>query len=269
MIALVRLDEAHDASRFGGKASQLAAALRARLPVPSGFALSWEAAARAAEGDLTLVDEALSAVGDAAVAVRSSAVDEDGAHASFAGQHLTRLGVRGRASLADAVRAVWESGRSPGALAYRARLGLSPSPRVAVVIQHLVHAESAGVMFTRCPMSGDDVRVIEAAWGLGESVVSGAVDPDRYRVARGGAALSITVGDKDIAVHAHDDGDARETPVPPSLRAQRCLDDAHLRALDALASACEAHFGGPSAHDIEWAFTGPRVHLLQRRPTTR
>lgn len=269
MRALSPLAEAHDTSRFGGKASQLAAAMRAGLPVPTGIAVSWEGAERIAAGARELLDVALAALGDASFAVRSSAVDEDGAHASFAGQHLTRLGVRGSDSLIDAVRAVWASGRSPGALAYRARLGLRAPPRVAVVIQHMVHADSAGVMFTRCPMSGDDVRVIEAAWGLGESVVSGAVDPDRYRVARGGAALSITLGDKEIAIRANGEGEAREVPVDPHLRGRRCLGDAHLRALDRLAASCEAHFSGPSPHDIEWAFTGDTVHLLQRRPATR
>lgn len=266
---LAPLHEATDAERFGGKASQLAAALRVGLPVPTGFALSWDRVDAIVRGEVAILDEALRALGEVAIAVRSSAADEDGAHASFAGQHLTRLGVRGRAAIEDAVRAVWSSGRSAGALAYRARLGLSPEPRVAVVLQRMVRADRAGVMFTRCPMSGDDVRVIEAAWGLGESVVSGTVDPDRYHLARGGSVRSISLGDKEIAVRLAPHGETEEEVVPPSLRARRCLDERDLRALDALASACESHFGGPSAHDIEWAFDGGSLHLLQRRPATR
>lgn len=268
---IVPLAEAGDEGRFGGKGVQLGAALRAGLPVPPGIALSWEIVDRVAAGDSAACEAclaALSALG-APVAVRSSAVGEDSAAASFAGQHLTRLGVRSPGALVDALVAAWASGRAPGAIAYRHKLGLPEAPRVGVVIQHMVAAESAGVMFTRDPMTGADVRVIEAAWGLGESVVAGLVDPDRYRVRRGGDVIETAIGDKHIAVHAGPDGTTEERPVTDARRRRACLSGDQLRELDGLASACERTFGGGSAHDIEWAFDTERLHLLQRRAITR
>jgi hypothetical protein len=120
---------------------------------------------------------------------RSSAVGEDSEQASFAGQHLTRLNLRSEPELVDAVSAIWDSSRSPSALAYRERLGLPREPRIAVVVQELVDADSAGVLFSRNPLDGSDELVIEAARGLGESVVAGLVTPDRVRLRRDGAVV--------------------------------------------------------------------------------
>ena len=118
------------------------------------------------------------------LAVRSSAVDEDGADASFAGQHLTLLNVPSADALGTALREIWWSANSDSAISYRKRVGLFTRPSVAVVVQVLLDPESAGVMFTRNPISGADERMIEASWGLGEAVVAGVVIPDSYRVAR-------------------------------------------------------------------------------------
>ncbi len=268
----VPLEDAHDETRFGGKAAQLAVAVRNGLPVPGGVALAWAFVDRIAAGDSDARARCagmFAALGGQPVAVRSSAVGEDSAGASFAGQHVTRLGVRSADGLTAALIEVWESGRAPGALAYRKALGLAGEPRVGVVIQRMVDAECAGVMFTKDPMTGADVRLIEAAWGLGESVVAGLVDPDRYRVGRGGELLDAIIGDKHVAVRADADGQTREAPVEEHLRRVACLGAARLRALDALASACERAFAGTAAHDIEWAFAGERLYLLQRRAVTR
>ena len=269
MIVLPLRDVAHE-RRFGGKAAQLGAALRAGFPVPHGVALSVELVGAVARRDRSAIAEcqrALSMVGSACVAVRSSAVGEDGARASFAGQHLTRLGVAHEDALVEAVIEVWRSGRSEAAVAYRSRLGVAGEPEVAVVVQEMVDAECAGVMFTRNPVDGSDERVIEGTWGLGEAVVSGLVDPDRVRLARGGAVIEATIGDKDVAIRLRPGGDTEEVEVAALDRHRPCLDARRLHELETLAARCESAFEG--AHDIEWAFAGDRLYLLQRRAVTR
>src|SRR6266853_980880 len=116
--------------------------------------------------------------------MRSSAVDEDGATASFAGQHLTLLNVPSTDALNSALSEVWWSANSDSAITYRQRVGLFTRPSVGVVVQALLDPESAGVMFTTNPVTGADERMIEASWGLGEAVVAGLVVPDQFRLDR-------------------------------------------------------------------------------------
>ena len=200
-LRLVPLHEAHHEPAYGGKAASLAAALREGLPVPPGAALGAAFVDRAAAGDSATVETLLGSahVPDARLAVRSSAVGEDSPDASFAGQHATKLNVR-KPQLLDAVRLVWQSARTDSALAYRAKKGLNPSPRMGVVVQALIEPVAAGVLFTRNPMTGAEERLIEAAWGLGEAVVNGAVVPDRVRLDPAGHVVDVTVGEKDIKV---------------------------------------------------------------------
>jgi pyruvate,water dikinase len=260
------LSEAHDGRQFGGKATHLCRALRAGLPVPSGVALGVEIVEAVARGDsVDALDGLLDRVG-AAVAVRSSAVGEDSADASFAGQHLTYLNVRSARALRDAVARIWESARSESALAYRRRLGLQHPPRMAVVVQLLVHADRAGVLFTQHPTTGADERLVEAAWGLGEAVVQGLVVPDRYRMERGGRVLERELGEKDTSIVWADEG-TRSVDVDVDRVAASCLSDAELSELDELATRCEAL--GAGGHDLEWAFQGGELFLLQQRPITR
>jgi len=269
---MIALQQAEEEARFGGKAVQLAHALRAGLPVPRGFALDWQAvealvsgANAALCGEFAMSAPALFARG---VAVRSSAIGEDSALASFAGQHLTVLGVRTEAGLVGAIERVHASGRAESALAYRAKLGVAGSPRMAIVIQPLVHADVAGVLFSRDPLSGEDVRVIEASWGLGEAVVAGMVTPDHFKLARGGQVLARTAGDKDIAIRWNEDAEGTmEVEVEPDLVDALCLNDAQLQALDELTTRCESVFGG--TQDLEFAFEGSALYLLQRRAITR
>jgi pyruvate,water dikinase len=252
-------------AEFGGKAVRLAAAVRAGLPVPPGFALDVEMVERLVAGspdDEAAVRATLLALGGR-VAVRSSAVGEDAAGASFAGQHATVLGVTGVDAALAAVARVWQSGRDDAALAYRRKLKIEGAPRVAVVIQQLVDADCAGVLFTVNPLTGADERVIEAAWGLGEAVVSGLVTPDRYRVRRDGAILERTAGDKDIAIRVAPGGGTATVAVPAALARATCLDDAQLHQLNQLAARCEA--GARAPIDLEWAFAGARLYLLQQR----
>jgi pyruvate, water dikinase len=269
-MTAVWLTDVNDDAAHGGKAAQLGAALRAGLPVPPGFALAHEhvdeIAACAADSPPSHIVEAFASLGGP-VAVRSSAVGEDGAGASFAGQHATVLGVSCARTLLAAIRKVRDSAHAPSALAYRKRLGLQGTPRMGVVVQRLIDADKAGVLFTKNPLTGDEERVIEAAWGLGEIVVAGLVTPDRYRIARDGRVLERVAGEKDLAIRLREDGGTHETPVPEHQIAALCLDDAELGALHDLALRCEAHSAGPQ--DLEFAFAGGRLYLLQRRAITR
>jgi pyruvate,water dikinase len=265
----VPLAEARAESDFGGKAVQLGAAIRAGLPVPPGFALPAELVAGAAAGEpaaIAVLSDLRSSM-EGPLAARSSCVGEDSAGASFAGQHQTMLNIKTAEQLANAVRVVWESGRSESALAYRRKLGLGDEPRMGVVVQQLVESDVAGVMFTRNPVTGADERLIEATWGLGESVVQGLVTPDIYRVSRSGEIVERTAGHKERAIRSRPDGTTATELVSPRLVAALCLDDSDLSSLHGLALRCEESFEGPS--DIEWAFADGVLHLLQRRQITR
>jgi pyruvate,water dikinase len=122
------------------------------------------------------------------------------------------------------------------------------------------------VLFTRNPMTGADERVIEATWGLGEAVVAGLVTPDHYRVARGGRILERRAGEKDLAIMWSEGGGTEEVEIEGARISALCLEDADIAALEALATACEAAFGG--SQDLEWAFAGGHLYLLQRRAIT-
>ena len=263
------LASATDERLFGGKATQLGASIRAGLPVPPGFALSVDQVYAIVHGDDAALNEAFNmTVPLDAVAVRSSAVGEDGLAASFAGQHSTVLHVRSRDELKEAICEVWESGQTVSALAYRDKMELAGKPGMAIVVQQLVESEMAGVMFTRNPMTGDDERVIEASWGLGEIVVAGLVTPDRYRLSRDGQILERSAGEKDIAIRSLAAGGTAEHDVEPHLISALCLGDNHLSELGDLAILCETHHGaGP--HDMEFAFAGGKLFLLQCRSITR
>jgi pyruvate,water dikinase len=265
--AAIPLGEATAEEEFGGKAVQLGEAIRAGLPVPPGVALGAHLVETVARGnpDARAALATVRARLEGPLAVRSSCIGEDSSSASFAGQHETTLGVHTTEELVEAVGAVRRSGSSPEAHGYRRRLGLGDQARMAVVVQRLVDAEVAGVLFTRHPVSGADERLVEAAWGLGESVVQGSVTPDRYRLARDGAVLDRTAGRKAHAVRARPGGTIAE-PVEGDRVGALCLDDDALAALHRLALRCEESFPGPS--DIEWAFAGGALWLLQRRPLT-
>jgi pyruvate,water dikinase len=266
---LLSLAEASDTSVFGSKAVGLGQAVRDGLPVPPGVALSGplvEAVAAADEGAIERVASAVRPLGGP-LAVRSSAVDEDGADASFAGQHLTLLNVPSAAELGKALREIWWSANSDSAISYRKRVGLFTRPSVAVVVQVLLDPECAGVMFTRNPINGADERMIEASWGLGESVVAGLVIPDSYRVGRDGQVLERRPGLKRIAVRGLAAGGTVEEEVAPELVEQLCLDDSRLAELNRLALRCEDVYGPD--RDIEWAVADGTLYVLQCRAVTK
>ena len=265
---LIPLVEASDEAAFGGKAVSLGAALRAGLPVPPGAVAAARIVDRVAAGEAAVIEMVIESthVPDCRLAVRSSAIGEDSADASFAGQHVTRLNVR-KAHLYQAMQSVWASARTESALAYRRRRGLPPEPKIAAVIQVLVEPVAAGVMFTRNPMTGANERLIEAAWGLGEAVVSGIVVPDRARLSPQGHVLEFVAGDKDVKVWYDESEGTAELPVDDALRQVACIADAHLAALHDLAERC-VRVWGPDL-DIEWALAADdTIYLLQCRPIT-
>jgi pyruvate,water dikinase len=263
---IVSLVDATDRTAFGGKAVALGTAARAGLPVPAGVALSVDAVEAVVRADPEVV-AALHGICASGVtrAVRSSAVKEDSAGASYAGAYCTVIGVCDPDAVVAAVRRVHASADAPTARAYRAQLGLRSS-RMAVVVQELVPADVAGVLFTRNPVTGAAERVIEASWGLGEAVVEGLVVPDRYRLDVRGRVLERTTGEKDLALRVGPTGPREIAVDVPDVHAP-CLDDAQLAALHGLAEACDAVYGSRE-HDIEFAFHAGAVFLLQRRPIT-
>jgi hypothetical protein len=269
VTGIVPLVEAAEEATYGAKAVGLGDALRAGLPVPPGFALPGPDVDLIASGD----EAAVAALRDALrelpmpVAVRSSAVGEDSAGASFAGQHITVLNVPSVDDVEVAVREVWWSANSDSAITYRKRLGAFERPNVGVVVQSLLQPETAGVMFTRNPITGADERMIEASWGLGEAVVSGRVIPDSFRLSRDGAVLDRRPGVKEFAIRGVPGGGTVDEPMSADLVESLCLTDEHLRALTALADDCERVYG--PERDIEWAFAEDRLYLLQCRAVTR
>ena len=233
----------------GGKAWNLARMLQAGLPVPPGFCVL--ASAYSASGAVpdALASDVLTAyelLGGGPVAVRSSATDEDGSDASFAGQQDTFLNVEGGDALIAAVGDCWESMAGARAEAYRQNIGGAGGEHaMAVVIQQMIPAETAGVLFTRGPWD-ESLMVLEAARGLGDRVVSGDVDPDRYILRR--ESLSLT---------------ECELPSPD---AERCITPDEVSALARVGMDIEALFG--HACDIEWALRQGEISILQARPIT-
>jgi rifampicin phosphotransferase len=202
------------------------------------------------------------------VAVRSSATAEDLPDASFAGQQETYLNIQGAGPVAAAVRRCWSSLWTGRALAYRVRSGIAPGDvALAVVVQQLVPADSAGVLFTADPLSGRrDHMVINGAWGLGESVVSGTVSPDHWLAdGQTGSIISERVAAKTVMTARTESGSA-EQPVPAELVHKPVLDAQQVAALVQLGRQAAAYFGAPQ--DLEWALTGGQFCLLQSRPIT-
>ncbi|MEV4008967.1 PEP/pyruvate-binding domain-containing protein [Nonomuraea angiospora] len=274
------------AETCGGKAGALGTLLRAGLPVPDGFVVSY-AAYRAAVRDLdlgeaddpgamrpaiearpvhaSLIDalgRALDELGDPPVAVRSSAANEDTGHASAAGQHESFLAVRGVGEVADAVRACWASLYSPRAIDYRRDDRPSDDPAMAVIVQRHLDAEVSGVMFT--PADPHGTTEIEASWGLGPSIVGGTVTPDAYRVAEDGS-VTRTIADKRTRLDRHGTQlVVRDVPAPA--RDRPAIGDATATRLAKLGGEIAAVLGGPQ--DIEWAIVGGHTWILQARPVT-
>jgi pyruvate,water dikinase len=201
------------------------------------------------------------------VAVRSSATAEDTAQFSFAGMHKSFLNVRGDQAVVEAVRACWASAYGARALFYRRKQEAPADPELAVVVEAMVDSEKSGVLFTVDPTSGrDDVMVIESAWGLGEVVVGGLVQPDRFVVdKRTLAIVDRAVGHKTFELVRGKGGDERRELSPERADAPSLSDD-EVRTIAELALEDERHYGAPQ--DAEFAFAGGKPYLVQTRPVT-
>jgi pyruvate, water dikinase len=206
----------------------------------------------------------------APLAVRSSATTEDAEDASFAGLQDTYLWVMGAGEIERQVRACWASLYSVPSIAYRRKHGLPEAGvAMAVVVQRMVDARSAGVMFTRSPTTGDrSVIVIESAWGLGSAVVSGEVTPDRFVLGKITGDITVRdIRDKHVRHVPRTEGGTTEEETPAALREVPSVDDAELEQLREVGRRIEKHYGRPQ--DIEWAFDQDGVlRILQSRPET-
>jgi len=274
--------EATARTLVGGKVAPLSR-LAAEYRVPPGFCITTEAFVRAAahRDGAAVPDYLRHAIAAAyqqlaercgleepAVAVRSSAVDEDGAATSFAGQHDTYLNVVGAATVADAVARCWASVRAPRVLEYRRQHGLAKDGgRLAVLVQQLVVADVSGVVFSANPLTGNrDQVVINASWGLGESVVGGSVTPDTYVVdTASGTVVERTLSEKRRMTVAVEHG-TREVGVPRLLWSCPCLRDEQIAEMARLARDLERTMGWPV--DVECAYRDDVLYLLQCRPIT-
>ncbi|GAA5120996.1 PEP/pyruvate-binding domain-containing protein [Pseudonocardia adelaidensis] len=286
VVGLKTLD-AQALPRVGGKAANLGELIAAGFPVPPGFAVTTGAyAGVAAALDLSDPQRARDALAgtelpapvadavraaytglgvDVPVAVRSSATAEDLPWASFAGQQDTYLNVVGADAVLDAVRRCWASLWTERAVSYRETQGIDHAAvQIAVVVQRMVDAQVAGVLFTADPVTGTrDRTVIDASPGLGEAVVSGAVNPDHIVVDADG--VHVTPGDKAVQVRALPGGGTEHVSVAAGAGA--CLTDEEAVALADLGRRVEAHFGAPQ--DIEWALDPEgEPWLTQARPIT-
>lgn len=291
---------ASDVPAAGGKGANLGELARLGLPVPAGFIVTTDAyaavlelgqggvpAAVLASNEGGLGEQAREAVralplpaelreqivsayrqlGAGPAAVRSSATAEDLPGAAFAGQQDTFLNVSGEDAVVEAVRNCWASLFTDRAIDYRRRQGLDPSEvRIAVVVQSLVSADVAGVLFTANPVTGvRDEVVVEAGAGLGEAVVSGRVTPEHYEVDGEGKLRRFVPGGHELQILADAAGGTRESAgtAPPR---QRLLTGTVLSQLAGFGRTVAAHFGRPM--DLEWALADGELFLLQARPMT-
>jgi pyruvate, water dikinase len=204
------------------------------------------------------------------LAVRSSATAEDSDDASFAGLQDTYLWVKGAEATLKHVRSCWASLYSVPSISYRRKRGMPENGvAIAVVVQKMVDARSAGVMFTRSPLTGDrSVITIEATWGLGSALVSGEVTPDRFVIAKITEEISVREMSDKFIQHVPDEGGGiKEAETPAELRRVPSISDQELKALAEIGRKVERHYGRPQ--DIEWAIDRRgQILLLQSRPET-
>lgn len=286
--APLRTVSAADLATAGGKGANLGELVRAGFRVPAGFVVTTQAYRAAVAGlaadlvptrasvlDVEVPPEVREAVlvsyaelGGGPVAVRSSATAEDLPGAAFAGQQDSFLGVVGEVELIDALRRCWASLWTERAVAYRRRLGVDEANvAVGVVVQRLVPAEHAGVMFTANPVTGArDQVVIDSSPGLGEAVVGGLVTPDHAVLDAAGQIVERARGRRETVITASARGGTRVLSgedVPSDLDS---VGDADLARIAAQGRRIAAHFGRPQ--DIEWALAGGGLEILQARPMT-
>ncbi|MPZ13215.1 MAG: phosphoenolpyruvate synthase [Chloroflexi bacterium] len=293
-----------DLAVAGGKGANLGELIRAGFPVPDGFVITTAAYDRvlgesslAETIDGALRDEqqdgarirrafeqapvpegverellaAYRQLGEGPVAVRSSATAEDLPEAAFAGQQDTFLNVIGTVALLDAVRRCWASLWTDRAIAYRARQGIDDATvKLAVVVQRMVDAEAAGVLFTANPVTGArNGIVIDASPGLGEAVVSGLVAPDHFVLRREWWGRRVTerrIGRREVIIRSRSGGGTEHVEGPAATADAPAVPARALRRVARLGARIERHFGSPQ--DVEWAWADGKPFILQARPIT-
>ncbi len=204
------------------------------------------------------------------VAVRSSATAEDSEEASFAGLQDTYLWVKGSEAVLEYVRSCWASLYSVPSISYRLKDRIRENGiAIAVVVQKMVDARSAGVMFTRSPLTGDrSVITIESTWGLGSAVVAGEVTPDRFAIGKITGQISVReISDKRVQHLPEENGGIKHIETPEELRRTPSISDDEIKSLAEIGRKVERHYGRPQ--DIEWAIDlQGKIFLLQSRPET-
>lgn len=264
-----------DVALVGGKAANLSRLARLHHRVPDAFSLPVTVMDEVHPLDLR--DEITAAISDLMAchslpdfiaAVRSSAVDEDGATASFAGQHETYLNVVGADEILQSIIRCWESACSERALEYRRQQGLSVEhAQIAVLVQQLIASDVSAVVFSANPVTGNrDEVLINASWGLGESIVGGTVTPDTFAVRK--SDMQITqrmIADKELMTVSAPKG-THEVEVPRFLRNEASLGDEQVIEMAKLAKTLETTLEHPV--DIECAYANGQLYLLQCRPIT-
>jgi pyruvate,water dikinase len=243
----------------------------AALEAASRDIRAWFAAGSLPEALAGALRQAYAALGQPAVAVRSSATAEDLPELSFAGQQDTYLNVTGEAALLAAVLRCWGSLWTARAIGYRQRNGLPQAGlALAVVVQQMIQSEVSGVLFTANPLSGlRSELVIDATFGLGEALVSGQVEPDHYVVgqADGPRILSKTLGAKALAIRSQPGGGVTAVGGDVGQAGQtQALPDEQILALAEMGWRVQDEYGFPQ--DIEWAWADGKLYLLQSRPIT-
>lgn len=266
----------------GGKAANLAHLTAAGFPVPDWFCVTTDAfeefLRHGGFDSGTLPDRLRDAILDELarhgftqrfVAVRSSGADEDSPDDSFAGQFSSFLYQQGPEAVLRSVRQCWASAFSDRVVAYRQRRGLrTDGVRIGVVIQAMVDAETAGVAFSRDPVRplDRDSLVVASVYGLGEGLVSGALEADHFRVRRADGTIAPTIAEKRCAMRCAAGGGVREEPLPDERWHRPSLTDAQVGDVARMVMELETRFGRPQ--DCEWAFADGTLYCLQTRPIT-
>jgi pyruvate,water dikinase len=248
----------------GNKCATLARLRGLGYDVPDGFCVTTTALAAGADSYANAVAEALRRLGSPWVARSSSTVEDSQGHA-FPGLFTTILDLDDEGSLLAAIEQIQAGANSEVVRRYAESLGVAPGAvEMAVLVQSLVPASVAGVAFSRDPVSERQHVVIEANYGLGETVVEGSVTPDSFTVGAGGEVLARSLGAKRQKVIAPAGARLRRVDASDSERSAFSLDDERAAAVAEVARGLEADLGHPV--DVEWAFTGDRLQVLQARP---
>ncbi len=274
--------ECHNPALTGGKAANLSR-LTAAYPVPPGFCLTVAAFYRQTfcADNAELSEPVRELLSDAyrrlteqgknewpGVAVRSSAADEDGQTASFAGQYETYLNIRGEEAVVRAVKQCLDSACSERVKTYRRQQGLpTDQTRIAVLVQQMIVADVSAVVFSVNPVSGNfDEVIINANWGLGESIVGGTAMPDTYTVRKSDLAVTERQIARKQCMTVPVPGGTREVRVPVLLSREPVITDIQAVEMARLVMALEQEMGWPA--DIECAWKNEKLYLLQCRPIT-